>query len=189
MTAAAIGNTAHLKHLFKYRRKMMKLRIRTLATFALVALTIGLFSLAQSTSAVSADDHEHGGRDCKKAKGNLSVVDNGNGTTSGTITRGGRLNGTTQAVFTGTFMSTPDPDTVSFTDDLTVTTKRGVLKTHNVGILDLATGLFSAIDRIDPNTSTGDFAGATGVLYINGRTTDGGATFQGEITGEICYAD
>jgi hypothetical protein len=158
----------------------MKLRIRTLATFILVALTIGLVSLAQSTSALS---------DCKKAQGNLSVVNNGNGTTSGTITQGGRLNGTTQAVFTSAFTPTPDPGTFSFTDSLTLTTNKGVLKTHNVGIFDAALGLFSAINRIDPNASTGDFAGATGVLYINGKTTDGGATFQGEIAGEVCFGN
>jgi hypothetical protein len=159
---------------------MMKLRTRTLAMFALVALTIGLSPLAQSASADG---------DCKKAKGNLSVVNNGNGTTSGTITQGGRLNGATQAIFTSAFTPTPDPNTFSFTDDLTVTTHKGVLKTHNVGIFDGATGLFSAINRIDPTASTGDFAGATGMLYINGKTTDGGATFEAEITGEICFAN
>ena len=153
----------------------MKLKIRILATFALVALTIGLFPLAQSASAVS---------DCKKVKANLS-----GGGGSGTITQGGRLNGTTQAMFTSAFTPTPDPNTFSFTDDLTVTTRKGVLKTHNVGIFDTATGLFSAINRIDPNASTGDFAGATGVLYINGKTSDGGATFQAEIAGEICFAN
>ena len=159
----------------------MNLKLRTLATLALVALTIGLFSSSQS---VLAD------RDChQKANGNLSVVNNGDGTTSGTITQGGRLNGTTQAVFTSAFTPTPDPNTVSFTDDLSVMNRKGVLKTHNVGIFDQATGLFSAINRIDPNASTGGFAGATGVLYINGKTTDGGATFQAEITGEICFAN
>ena len=158
----------------------MKLKIRTLATFALLALTIGLFPVAQSVSAVS---------DCKKVKGNISVVNNGNGTTSGTITKGGRLNGTTQAIFTSALTPTLDPSTFSFTDDLTVTTNKGVLVTHNVGIFDVVKGLFSAINRIDPNASTGEFAGATGVLYINGKTTDGGATFQAEITGEICFAN
>ena len=157
-------------------KKTMKLKIRTLVTFALVALTIGLFSLAQSTSADS---------NCHVVKGNLS----GSGG-SGTITQGGRLNGTTQAVFTSVFTATPDPTTFSFTDDLTVTTNHnGVLKTHNVGIFDGATGLFSAIDRIDPTASTGNFAGATGVLYINGRSNDGGMTIQAEITGEICFAN
>ena len=158
----------------------MKLKIRTIATFALVALTIGLFPLAQSAASVS---------DCKQAKGNLSLVNNGNGTTSGTITQGGRLNGTTQAAFTSAFTPTPDPSSFSFTDNLTLTTNKGVLVTHNIGVFDAATGLFSVINRIDPNAGTGDFAGATGVLYVSGKTTDGGATFQAEITGEICFAN
>ena len=158
----------------------MSLRRRTLATLALVALTIGLFSLPPAALAVS---------DCQKAKGNLSIVNNGNGTTSGTLTQGGKLNGTTQAVFTSAFTPTPDPNTFSFTDDLTVTTNKGVLQTHNVSLFDVANGVFSAIARIDPNASTGDFAGATGVLYVNGKTTDGGATFQAEMTGEICFAN
>ena len=153
----------------------MKLIIRTLAMFALVALTIGLFPSGQSASPVS---------DCKQVKGNLS-----GGGGNGTITQGGILNGTTQAVFTSMFTPTPDPTTFSFTDDLTITTDKGVLKTHNVAIFDVARGVFSAIDRIDPNASTGDFAGATGVLYVNGKTPNGGATIQAEITGEICFAN
>ena len=153
----------------------MKLELRTLTTFTLVALTIGLFSLLPSAAAAS---------NCKKAQGNLS-----GGSGSGIITQGGVLDGTTKAIFTSSFTPTPDPTSFSFTDDLTITTDKGVLKTHNVGIFDFATGLFSAIDRIDPNASTGDFAGATGVLYINGKTTDGGATIQAEIRGEICFAD
>jgi len=47
----------------------------------------------------------------------------------------------------------------------------------------------TGIARIDPDASTGDFAGATGVLYINAKTTDGGATDQAEIAGEICFAN
>ena len=34
-----------------------------------------------------------------------------------------------------------------------------------------------------------DVEDMTGVLYLNGKTTDGGATVQAEITGEICFAD
>ena len=151
----------------------MKLRIKTLTTFAFIALTIGLFSSTQSASAAS---------DCKEVRANLS-----GGSGSGTVTNGGILNGTTQAVFTSMFTPTPDPTTFSFTDDLTVTTDKGVLKTHNVAIFDVARGVFSAIDRIDPNASTGGFAGATGVLYINGSTPDGGATIHAQITGEICF--
>jgi len=170
---------ARLTHPFKHRRKIMNLKIRILATFALVALTSGLFSSAPSVLAVS---------DCQRAKGNLSAVINGNGST-GTITQGGKLNGTTEAVHTSGVFPTPVPGTVSFTDDLSITTNKGVLITHNVVVFDGVRGLFAAIARIDPNASTGDFAGATGVLYLNGQTTDGGATVQAEITGEICFAN
>lgn len=127
--------------------------------------------------------------DCQSVKATESVVNNGNGTTSGTITEGGKLNGMTQTVFTSAFTPTPEPSTFSFTDDLTLTTNKGVLRTHNVTLFDAATGLFTALARIDPNASTGVFAGATGVLYIAGKTTDGGATFQGEVTGSMCVAD
>lgn len=162
------------------RLRMMSFENKLLTTLALIALTLGLFSSSRSVLAAS---------DCQKAKGNESVVNNGNGTTSGTITHGGRLNGTTQTVFTSAFTPTPDPNTFSFSDDLTLTTNKGVLQTHNVTLFDAANGVFSAIARIDPDTSTGDFAGATGVLYINGKTSDGGATFEGKITGEICFAN
>jgi hypothetical protein len=151
-----------------------------LATFAAVALTLGLFTSSGPVSAANG---------CRNAKGTESVVNNGDGTTSGTITRGGKLNGTTQSVFTSAFTPTPDPNTFSFTDDLTLTTNEGVLQTHNVTLFDTVNGVFSAIALIDPNASTGTFAGATGVLYINGKTTDGGATFQAKIQGEICFAD
>jgi hypothetical protein len=159
---------------------MITFKNRMLATFALVALTIGLFSSSRPVLAAA---------DCQQVKGHESVVNNGNGTTSGTITQGGKLNGTTQGVFTSAFTPTPAANTFSFTDDLTLTTHKGVLQTHNVTLLDAASGVFTAIARIDPNTSTGDFAGATGVLYINGKTVDGGATFGGEITGQICFAN
>ena len=153
----------------------MKLKHKTLTAFTLVALTIGLLSLPPSAVAVS---------NCKKVQGNLT---GGGGT--GTITQGGMINGTTQAVFTSGFSPTSDASTFSFTDNLTITTDGGVLKTHNVAIFDVALGVFSAINRIDGNASTGDFAGATGVLYVNGKTPDGGATIQAELTGEICFAN
>ena len=157
----------------------MKSRIRILTISALVALTVGLFSTLQSVSAVN---------ECKQAIGTLNAVNNGNSAT-GIITQGGRLNGTTEAVHTSGFTPTSDLSTFSFTDDLTLTTNKGVLKTHNVVVFDVARGLFTAIARVDPTASTGDFAGATGVLYLNGKTIDGGATVQAKVTGEICFAD
>jgi hypothetical protein len=147
----------------------------------MIALTACVVTLAQS---VWADDNT-----CKEATGRLSVVNNGDGTTNGTITKGGKLDGPTQALFTSTLTPTPDPATLSYTGDFSSINQRGALKTHNVGLFDVGTGLFSEIARIDASASTGKFAGATGVLYINGKTTDGGATFQAEITGEICFAN
>lgn len=157
----------------------MNSRLGTLPTLAAITLTACLYS-----QATWAGEHS----DCTEASGHLSVVNNGNGTTSGAITQGGRLNGSTQALFTSALTPTPDPSTFSYTDDFAVTSHRGVLKARNVGIFDVVAGLFSEIAQIDPAASTGRFAGATGVLYVNGTTTDGGATFRAEITGEVCFA-
>lgn len=153
-------------------------RIKTLVMLAMVTVTVGLFSLPQLALANG---------NCKNLKGNLSVVNNFDGTTSGTITQGGKLNGTTKAIFSSGLVATPDPNTFSYIDNFSVTTHRGVLATSNVAIYDTVRGLFTEIARIEPNASEGDFAGATGVLFINGQTTDGGATFQAKIEGEICF--
>lgn len=162
----------------------MRLRIKTIATLTLVALTIGLFSSAQTVWAAKG---------CPAVRATLSVKNNGDGTTSGIITSedSKKLNGTTLSVFTSVLTPTPDSTTYSFTDDLTIESvgTKGVLKTHNVGIFDKATGLFTAINRIDPKGSEGIFEGATGFLYINGRTYDGGETYYAEVTGEVCYAN
>ncbi len=167
---------------------MMNRTIKKLMTLVAVVLTLCLFPLEHSTLAQEQSTSAQSARsNCRNVKGKLSEVSNPNGTT-GRITNGGILNGTTQLIFTSGVLATPDPTTISYTDDFTVTTNRGVLKTHNVGIFDFATGLFTEIARIDPNASSGRFAGATGVLFTSGKTTDGGATFQSHITGEICLA-
>ena len=159
----------------------MTVRNRMLATFAVVAITLGLSLPSRSVSAIGG---------CHKVKGHESAVLNTEtGTASGVITQGGILNGTTLVVLTSDFTPTPDPSTFSFTDDFTLTTARGVLVTHNVTITNFASGVGTAIAHIDPNASTGVFAGATGVLYLNAITPDGGATSEAEITGEICFAD
>ena len=154
--------------------------IRTLKALFVVALTAGWFS-----QEAMADDHSR----CRDVDGDLSVVSNGNGTTSGTVRHGGKLNGTTRAVFTSALTSTPNPNAFSYTDEFSITTDRGVLKAHNVGLFLVSDGLFGEIAVIDPGASTGSFRTATGVLYINGKTNDGGATFKAEITGELCVAD
>jgi hypothetical protein len=106
----------------------------------------------------------------------------------GTLTQAGILNGTTQFGFTSGFLPAPVATAVSFTADYTVTTHKGVLKTHSVYIYDFARRLAAAISQIDPVASTGVFAGATGTLYFNSQSTDGGVTVQSDIAGEICLA-
>jgi len=34
-----------------------------------------------------------------------------------------------------------------------------------------------------------EIAGATGVLYFNGKTIDNGSTFPSDIAGEICFGN
>ncbi|MGH9961836.1 MAG: hypothetical protein ACREBC_32685, partial [Pyrinomonadaceae bacterium] len=163
-------------------------KAKKLMALVAVVLTLCLFSLEQPTSAQEQSKSAQSAHSrCRRAKGKLSEVSNPTGTT-GRITRGGILNGTTELVFTSGVLATPDPTTVSYTDDFTITTKQGQLKISDVGLFDFATGLFTTIGRINPTTSTGRFAGATGVLFTSGKTTDGGETFQSRITGEICLA-
>ena len=158
----------------------MKSRISRPATLLVIASIAA--TLCQGAM---ADDR----RKCKNIDADLSVVSNGNGTTSGTVRHGGKLDGTTRAVFTSALSPTPNPAAFSYTDEFSVTTDRGVLKAHNVGLFVVSNGLFSEIAVIDSGASTGNFAAATGALYINGKTSDAGATFQAEITGEICFSD
>ena len=158
----------------------MNARTRTFMALVAVVLALCLVSSEQTTSALSSNN-------CWNVKGRLNEVSNATGTT-GRITNGGILNGTSQLVYTSGVLPTPDPTTISYTTDFTVTTNRGVLKTHNAGIFEVDTGTFSEIARIDPSASSGIFAGATGVLFTSGKTTDGAATFESRITGQICLA-
>jgi hypothetical protein len=137
------------------------------------------FSTEPSASAQSGDSH------CQNVHGTfVDVLTDGN--TLGTITRGGILNGETKTVYATGSLPTPDPTTVTFIAVLTLTTNHGQLKTSNVYLYDFRTGLFTILARIKPNTGTGIFAGATGVLFAGGNTI-GGTTYQSEISGEICF--
>ena len=153
-------------------RKILKFEM-----LATIIITVGLFSLP---GLVRANDN------CTNVKGNLSVVNNLDGTTSGIITQGGKLNGTTKATFSSAPVPTPDAGTISYIDNFSITTSKGTLVTSNVAIYDTANGFFSEIARINSNSSEGHFMGARGTLFINGYTTDAGATFQAKIEGEIC---
>jgi hypothetical protein len=180
-TGAATGSTNARPLAPHSNTGEMTMNPKRLMTLVAAVLTFCLLPLEQSTSAVN-NSGEVKDKHCRKVK--ATAID---GISGGTITRGGILNGTTEFVFTSDFLPGPTPTTVSFTADYTITTNGGVLKTHSVYIYDFARLLATAISQIDPDTSTGVFTRATGVLYFNAKSTDGGATVQSKITGEICF--
>jgi hypothetical protein len=127
---------------------------------------------------------------CKQAKGTWTDVWSGGNFTRGTITNAGFLNGTTAIDESSSAYPTPVPTTVSYTAKVVLTTHQGQLRYTNLYLYDFATGLWTAMGRIDPSTSTGRFAGATGVLYFNGKTVGTAIPFSypSDIAGEVCLA-
>jgi len=110
----------------------------------------------------------------------------------GTITNGGILNGTTADVinFDAGVVFTPDPNLVAYLSDTTITTRRGQLKTSLVTTQSIVTGVFTQWGNINPNTSTGRFAGVTGVIFFNGIPIGDPSIgpYKSVIVGEICFA-
>jgi len=149
-----------------------------------IAAVLGFALLTMAESALAQGN-------CHQAKGQFAgVFDAATNTTTGEITRGGWLNGTTLEVFPSAAFPTPHPTTVSFTGDFTITTRHGQLKVSNVIVFNFVTGNAAVLGHIDPTASTGRFAGATGVLYIAGKTLSFDPFIPaGEISGEICFAE
>ena len=185
----------------------MNAKIRTVVTLVVMMLMFGLFSLEQSISAQSARgllgprrnsaqsaSSQSAKSNCKKLKGiRTDVFDPAAGISLGTITGGGWLNGTTETVinFDAGFVFTPDPNVVAFLSDTTITTIDGQLKASLVTTFNFVTGVFTEWGNINPNTSTGSFAGATGVIFFDGKTIGNIDTgpYESVIVGEICFAN
>ncbi|HLJ18353.1 MAG TPA: hypothetical protein VKV15_27935 [Bryobacteraceae bacterium] len=131
-----------------------------------------------------------GQNNCQQIKATFSEVFSGGCCTTGTITQGGFLNGTTTTANFSSADPTPDPTTVSYTGELTLTTGQGQLKVKNVYLYNSPTGQGTAIGHIDPTASTGRFAGATGVVFFNTNKTIGGfpISFEQDVSGQICLA-
>ena len=166
----------------------MNAKTRTVMTVVSVMLILGLFALEQSTSAQSPISN------CKKLKGtSVQVFDPVTGIVSGTVTNAGILDGTLEDVINSDagFVLTPDPNVVTFLSDLTITTVNGQLKASPLTAFNFVTGFWSEFGNINPNTSTGRFAGATGVIFFSGKTIGNIDTgpFKAQITGEICFAN
>ena len=140
-----------------------------------------LLAVCLSTAATPAAAASTPG--CLKVHGTLEAVvstfDSGTGF-SGTITKGGVLNGTTADVFT------LESGEVVFTYNATFgdSTRNGVLQTDDSGAI-LPGGILSESGTVDPAASTGGFAGARGSLSFSGSTTDY-VHFTASVSGLIC---
>ena len=158
----------------------MHIKRMSIIARAAAVVALGLLSLAECA---------WGQSNCKQAKGDSESVAVGSGPASGTITNGGDLNGTFLDVFNSGAFPTPDPMIVSFGGDVTITTNRGVLKASAVHFFDFTNAVVSGQLRINPATSTGRFAGATGFLFLTGVSTLTSPFINHlEISGQICYA-
>jgi hypothetical protein len=128
---------------------------------------------------------------CKKARGHFVEFWGGGNDFTGKLTNGGWLDGTTLVVLTSVGFPTPVPSAFSYTGDHTLTTSRGELKGTRLFTSDLSTGWGFDMTNIDPNASTGIFAGATGVLYVyltESNTDPPPTSYVNEIRGLVCFA-
>ena len=73
---------------------------------------------------------------------------------------------------------------LSYSGVLTITTRRGILVTHDLGVLDAANASFTEMER--PASGTGIFANASSVFFISGAIVNNGTGFDGELYGELC---
>ena len=185
----------------------MNAKTRTAMTLAAAMLCLGLFPLDQSASAQSArgwfgqrgnstpsSSAQTANSNCRALKGRgVQVFDPVLGVVSGPVTNAGILNGTLEDVinFAAGFVFTPDPTVVAYTTDLTITTNQGQLKASPVTTQSVITGAGAEWGAINPTTSTGRFAGATGMIFITFKPVGDPSTgpYEGEIAGEICFAN
>lgn len=164
----------------------MKTKKRIVLTVIVFALSFASLRLEQPTSARPESTTQSADSNCKEVKGNLTV-EFGAGTANGAITNGNVLNGTFATIFSpGSVVPTADPTSITFTGDSTISTDKGVLATHDVYLFDVVRALGPGMLRIDSATSTGEFAGATGILYINPNFGD--PPGHAQLSGKICLA-
>jgi hypothetical protein len=145
-------------------------------------------------AAVAQSDFDHMSPDqsnCRHTEGKLvEVYDPAKKTAFGTLRNSGWLDGKTATVDSSAPFPTADLNKVSFSSALTYTTHHGQLKGKILFIFDVITGLGTAISDIDGSASTGIFAGATGVLFVNTFRADTVAQgpYYSVINARICFA-
>ena len=181
----------------------MNAKIRIVATLTIVASTFGL-ALQQSTSAQSGrgllaargnlpQATPSTNSNCKTIRGNgVQIFDPVTGLVTGPVTNSGILDGDlVDAIdFGAGFALTPDPTVFAYTTDLTITTIHGQLKAHPVTIQSGFTGTGAEWGEINPNTSTGKFAGATGVISVVFKPVGDPSVgpYLADISADICFA-
>ena len=181
----------------------MKSKVRIMATFTGVALTFGLF-LQQSTSAQlgrglsvgrgsSAQATPSTNSNCKTIRANgVQTFDPVTGLVSGPVTNSGILDGNLEDAinFAAGFLPTPDPTVISYTTNFTITTDHGQLKASPVTIQSILTGNGAEWGQVNPSTSTGKFAGATGHISVVFKPVGDPSVgpYAAEITADICFA-
>lgn len=163
-------------------------------TMVAMVLSVGSFALGDPALArEAAGPGRSENANCHKVLGEARDTWPGAGNVStGVIARSWLLNGTTVYVYDTEGFPTPDPNVVTFGAALTLTTKHGNVAARVLFLFGFATGTWTSMATIDPTSSTGRFAGATGTLWFPSGTTiylDGGAqTYPSYFIGELCLA-
>ena len=109
--------------------------------------------------------------------------DLGGGNTTATISHGGRLNGTT----TGQFAISGAPPVFTITGTVVFTTKAGSTLIATVsGTFNVLTGEFTASGPV--SGGTGNLAGVTGTLTLQGVENLATGVFTETVTGTLCQS-
>jgi hypothetical protein len=158
---------------------IMNAKMRIATILAALTLTFSLSQLLQSASAQSARNFfgvrgnaaasPSANSNCKKIRGNgIQMFDPLTAIVTGPVTNSGILDRDLGDVinFGAGFVFTPDPTVVAYTTNLTITTIHGQLRSNPVTIQSVVTAAGAEWGHINPNTSDGRFAGATGTISI-----------------------
>ncbi len=154
--------------------------MKRIAQVALVAVSLVFLGPAPSAE-----------NNCRDVTGKLVEFFGGGSVSGGRLSNAGWLNGATLATFNSDGFPTPVPTAFSFTAAFTVATRHGLLKGTRLFLFDGGTGWSMDMTNIDPRASTGIFAGATGVLYVNqveSNTAPPPTTYRSEVRAVICFA-
>jgi hypothetical protein len=182
---------------------IMNTKTRRIAILTTLALTFGLIlqqsSRAQSGRGLFANRSNSTqatpstNSNCKTIRANgVQTFDPLTGVVSGPVTNSGILDGDLEDAlnFGAGFLPTPDPNVIAYTTNLTITTNQGQLKAAPVTMQSIVTGNGAEWGEINPITSTGKFAGATGTISTVFKPVGDPSVgpYAAEITADICFA-